>query len=102
MRLGRWVIGKHCWRPTDAVPGFGGPAYSKETVMFVPINKIKIPDRDVHPDSLALMCDSLITIGQCLCITVRREGRKYKLIDGLLRLKAAKQLGWSEIEAIIQ
>ena len=67
--------------------------------MLVPIKEIKIKKR-VRKDlgSLEDLKDSLRTYGLLNPITLNR---KYELIAGERRLTAAKELGWTNIQANI-
>jgi len=54
--------------------------------------------RASKPESLGGMVDSLQSIGQLYPILVQRVDDGFVLVDGGLRLAAAKQLGWTEVE----
>lgn len=71
-------------------------------VTSVEIAQIKEPDRKSDQDMVELMAGSFEKRGQLCAIALEKDGRKYKLIDGALRLHAAKMLGWTHIEAIIR
>lgn len=67
--------------------------------MLVPISNIKIKKRVRHDlGNLEDLKDSLRTYGLLNPITLNR---KYELIAGERRLQAAKQLGWTNINANI-
>jgi ParB family transcriptional regulator, chromosome partitioning protein len=60
------------------------------------------PRRDFDPAELAELEASLKASGLLQPITVRRRGDAYELIAGERRLRAATNLGWSEIAAIVR
>jgi ParB family chromosome partitioning protein len=60
------------------------------------------PRRDFDPAELAELEASLKASGLLQPITVRRRGDAFELIAGERRLRAATNLGWSEITAIIR
>ena len=65
--------------------------------MFVPISEIKVNAgrREVDPEGVQELVDSISKVGLLNPITIDRE---HTLIAGLHRLEAAKLLGWTEIE----
>lgn len=74
----------------------------------IPISTIRPnpyqPRKDFHPDQLAELEASLRTTGLLQPVTVRTapSGTGYELIAGERRLRAATNLGWSEIPAVIR
>ena len=60
------------------------------------------PRRDFDPTELAELEASLKASGLLQPITVRRRGDAFELIAGERRLRAATNLGWSEITAIVR
>lgn len=60
------------------------------------------PRRDFDPAELAELEASLKASGLLQPITVRRRGDAFELIAGERRLRAATNLGWSEITAIVR
>jgi ParB family chromosome partitioning protein len=62
------------------------------------------PRKEFDPAELAELAASLKETGLLQPITVRRAptGRGYELIAGERRLRAATQLGWSEIPALVR
>ena len=59
-------------------------------------DKIRVPERirDINPDHLALLKESIQEMGQLTPILVRQVGKdEYELVGGLHRLEACKQLG---------
>ena len=60
------------------------------------------PRREFRPDELAELEASLRASGLLQPITVRRRGDAYELIAGERRVRAATNLGWLEIQAIVR
>jgi ParB family chromosome partitioning protein len=60
------------------------------------------PRREFDPADLAELESSLGSSGLLQPITVRRRGDAYELIAGERRLRAAANIGWTEISAIIR
>ncbi|MBP5718870.1 MAG: ParB N-terminal domain-containing protein [Abditibacteriota bacterium] len=69
--------------------------------MLIQISKITVgPDRPpADPAHVRKLTTSLGTVGILSSITISDD---FRLIAGLLRLEAAKALGWTEIECVIQ
>ena len=69
-------------------------------IQKIQILKIKVSDgrREVTPEAVQKMADSISNVGLLNPITIDQE---YTLIAGLHRLEAAKRLGWSEIECTV-
>ncbi len=55
------------------------------------------PRKDFDPEDLAALKDSLATHGLLQPVVVRAAGTGYQLIAGERRLRAAKEVGWTEI-----
>ena len=72
----------------------------------LPISRIRPnpyqPRRTFNPEELAELEASLAASGLLQPITVRRAGDAYELIAGERRLRAATNLGWTEIPALIK
>ncbi len=68
--------------------------------MKIQIFQIKVNDgrREVDPEAVQTLADSISKVGLLNPITVDQE---YTLIAGLHRLEAAKLLGWTEIECTV-
>ncbi len=68
--------------------------------MKIQIFQINVNDgrREVDPDAVQEMADSISKVGLLNPITVDQD---YTLIAGLHRLEAAKLLGWTEIECTV-
>lgn len=60
------------------------------------------PRREFRPDELAELEASLRASGLLQPISVRRRGDAYELIAGERRVRAATNLGWIEIQAIVR
>ena len=62
------------------------------------------PRRTFDPDDLAALASSIEANGLLQPILVRRSasGRTYDLVAGERRLRAVKQLGWTEIPALVR
>ena len=78
-----------------------------------PTGLVNLPIEQVHPDrnnprrhfdetTIRELAASLASRGLLQPVTVRRDGREYRLIAGERRLRAAKIAGWTEIPAIIR
>lgn len=57
--------------------------------------------RALSRPTVKALAESITEIGLLSPISVRPEGDQYRLIAGRHRLEAAKQLGWSEIPAVL-
>lgn len=72
----------------------------------IPISRIRPnpfqPRKSFDPDELAELEASLSASGLLQPIAVRRSGDAYELIAGERRLRAATNLGWTEIPALIK
>jgi ParB family chromosome partitioning protein len=72
----------------------------------IPIARIRPnpfqPRKTFNPEELAELQASLASSGLLQPITVRRAGDAYELIAGERRLRAATNLGWQEIPALIK
>ena len=60
------------------------------------------PRREFDPEALAELESSIRTSGLLQPITVRKTGELFELITGERRLRAATNLGWKEIPAIVR
>ncbi|HEX8945170.1 MAG TPA: ParB/RepB/Spo0J family partition protein [Gemmatimonadaceae bacterium] len=60
------------------------------------------PRREFDPADLAELEASLTASGLLQPITVRRRGDAYELVAGERRLRAAANIGWTEISAVIR
>jgi ParB family chromosome partitioning protein len=72
----------------------------------IPLSRVRQnpyqPRRQFDPAELAELESSLKASGLLQPITVRRQGDAFELIAGERRLRAATNLGWTEISAIIR
>jgi len=87
----------------------GSPASAAAAVsdlQRIPLSRVRQnpyqPRRQFDPAELAELEASLKTSGLLQPITVRRQGDAFELIAGERRLRAATNLGWSEISAIVR
>jgi len=82
------------------------PASTSSELQRIPIARIRAnpfqPRRDFDPKELEELQASLSASGLLQPITVRRRGDAFELIAGERRLRAATNLGWSEITALIR
>jgi ParB family chromosome partitioning protein len=82
-----------------------GPAPAGD-VRRIPLSTIRPnpfqPRRDFRPDELAELESSLRASGLLQPISVRRRGDAYELIAGERRVRAATNLGWTDIQAIVR
>lgn len=82
------------------------PAAPGSDLQRIPISRIRPnpfqPRREFDPADLAELEASLQASGLLQPITVRRKGDAYELIAGERRLRAATNIGWSEIQAIVR
>ncbi len=60
------------------------------------------PRREFRPDELGELEASLRASGLLQPITVRRQGDAYELIAGERRVRAATNIGWTEIQSIVR
>jgi len=85
---------------TDASPA------TASDIRRIPLSSIRAnpfqPRREFRPDELAELEASLRASGLLQPISVRRRGDAYELIAGERRVRAATNLGWSEIQAIVR
>jgi ParB family transcriptional regulator, chromosome partitioning protein len=72
----------------------------------VPLSKVRPnpfqPRKTFNPEELAELEASLAASGLLQPITVRRSGDAFELIAGERRLRAATNLGWTEIPALVK
>lgn len=95
-------------RGLEALIGSVGvtPAAGDNDLQQIPIGRVRPnpyqPRREFHAGELAELEASLKASGLIQPITVRRSGDAYELIAGERRLRAATNLGWTEIAAIVR
>jgi ParB family chromosome partitioning protein len=101
-RLGR---GLDALIPTGSANAFAGTVPGTD-LQRIPIARIRPspyqPRREFDPAELAELTASLKASGLLQPITVRRKGDAYELVTGERRLRAATNLGWSDIQAIVR
>jgi len=72
----------------------------------IPVSRIRPnpfqPRREIDPAELGELEQSLKASGLLQPITVRRRGDAFELIAGERRFRAASNLGWTEISAIVR
>ena len=91
----------------SAVTAAGGPIDGVDYVQRIPIAQIRPnpyqPRREFRPEDLSELEASLRTSGLLQPITVRKVGAEsYELIMGERRLRAASQIGWTDIPAVVK
>lgn len=70
----------------------------------VRIDEIYVPaarKRDIRPQTVAELAESILETGLQVPISVRRGNGRYVLVSGLQRLEACKALGEQTIAAIL-
>lgn len=82
------------------------PELPASDLQVIPISRIRPnpfqPRRTFNADELAELESSLKATGLLQPISVRRQGDAFELIAGERRLRAATNLGWKEISAIVR
>jgi len=82
------------------------PTSASSDLQRIPVARIRPnpfqPRRDFDPKELDELQASLSASGLLQPITVRRRGDAFELIAGERRLRAATNLGWTEISAVIR
>jgi len=93
------------------IPGAGAAASAtnltpESDLQRIPISRIRAnpfqPRREFDPSEMTELEASLKSSGLLQPISVRRRGDAYELIAGERRLRAANNIGWTEIAAIIR
>jgi ParB family chromosome partitioning protein len=88
------------------IPGASTATTAESDLQRIPLNRVRQnpyqPRRQFDPAELAELEASLKASGLLQPITVRRQGDAYELIAGERRLRAANNLGWTEITAIVR
>ncbi|MDB4877318.1 MAG: parB-like partition protein [Gemmatimonadetes bacterium] len=102
-RLGR---GLEALIPGSATNTSAAPAAPPSDLQRIQLSRIRAnpfqPRREFAPADLAELEASLKASGLLQPITVRRRGDAYELIAGERRFRAATNLGWTEISAIVR
>jgi ParB family transcriptional regulator, chromosome partitioning protein len=98
--------GRRLGRGLKALISVPDEAPSGGELVRIPVSKIRPnpyqPRRTFNPVELAELEASLAASGLLQPITVRRAGDAYELVAGERRLRAATNLGWTEIPALIK
>ena len=101
-RLGRGLDALFNSAPTAASP-------EQTALQDIPIKNIRRnpfqPRKDFDPQQLKELQESLSTSGLLQPVTVRRSaegGESYELVAGERRLRAATDLGWTSISAVVK
>ena len=88
------------------IPGASTATTAESDLQRIPLNRVRQnpyqPRRQFDPAELAELEASLKASGLLQPITVRRQGDSYELIAGERRLRAASNIGWTEITAIVR
>jgi ParB family chromosome partitioning protein len=99
-------LGKGLGALLSAAQERGAAEAPASDLQVVPISRIRPnpfqPRRNFNPDELAELESSLKATGLLQPITVRRQGDAFELIAGERRLRAATNLGWKEISAVVR
>jgi ParB family transcriptional regulator, chromosome partitioning protein len=86
--------------------GFEPSALESAELLHLAVDRIDPnpfqPRREFDPAEIAALADSLRQHGMLQPILVRSHGERYQLIAGERRLRAATNLGWTEITAIVR
>ena len=70
----------------------------------IPIDEIYVPAKrrhDLQPATVETLAESILEHGLETPISVRRDGERFVLVNGLHRLEACRALGEETITAII-
>jgi ParB family chromosome partitioning protein len=98
--------GRRLGRGLKALISVPDEAPSGGELVRIPISRIRAnpfqPRKTFNPDELAELQASLASSGLLQPITVRPVGDAYELIAGERRLRAATNLGWTEIPALVK
>jgi ParB family transcriptional regulator, chromosome partitioning protein len=98
--------GRRLGRGLKALISVPDEAPSGGELVRIPVSRIRPnpfqPRRTFNQEELAELEASLAASGLLQPITVRRAGDAYELIAGERRLRAATNLGWAEIPALIK
>jgi ParB family chromosome partitioning protein len=98
--------GRRLGRGLKALISVPDDAPSGGELVLVPIARIRPnpfqPRKTFDPDELKELQASLAASGLLQPISVRRAGEGYELIAGERRLRAATNLGWAEIPALVK
>lgn len=105
-RLGRGLealIGTGPRLRSDEPPATAAPSSELRRIPIVSIRSNPFQPRHDFPEAeLAELRASLATAGLLQPLVVRSVGREFELVSGERRLRAATQLGWNEIPAVVR
>ncbi len=65
--------------------------------IYVPVKR----RRELKPETVEAIAESMLEHGQKTPISVRSDGERFVLVEGLHRLEACKALGEANINAIV-
>jgi ParB family chromosome partitioning protein len=103
-RLGRGLqalLGSTSPGPTESAAEATASGYLDVDVSSIRPNRFQ-PRREFAPEELAELRASLQTSGMLQPVLVRRMGTGFELISGERRFRAAVQLGWRQIPAVVR
>lgn len=72
--------------------------------MKIPLGQIYVPTarkETLHPETVRLLAENILENGMKTPIQVRKDDKRYVLVEGLHRLEAARWLGEAEIDAYL-
>ena len=72
--------------------------------MKIPLGQIYVPTarkKTLHPETVRLLAEDILENGMKTPIQVRKDDKRYVLVEGLHRLEAARWLGEAEIDAYL-
>jgi len=88
------------------IPGAGSGGSGASELQRIPLSRVRPnpfqPRREFDPAELQELEASLKTSGLIQPISVRRHGDAFELIAGERRVRAASNLGWTEISALVR
>src|SRR6266852_6214012 len=91
---------------TTAAPNAAHPQETRETVQYVPLERIRPcplqPRKDFSPEALRELADSIKERGIVQPLIVRERNGHLELIAGERRWRAAQLLGLSEVPVILR
>ena len=80
--------------------------YPQDQIHNIPIKKIRPnpyqPRKDFEPEKIAELMQSIRTYGLLQPVIVRKTEAGFELVAGERRLRACRQLGWTEIPVVIK
>ena len=73
-------------------------------IVKVPVDQIYVPTarrKTLHPQTVRVLAEDIVENGLKTPIQVRRDEKRFVLVEGLHRLEAMRWLGESEIDAYL-